>query len=297
MVARPIQRASGNEHSRHAPEGDERSDRRLVVQHQHQRDEQHPARRCERRQAVQRLPEVEAPDASPGLAVEAETPQRREPVRRQEDEEQDVDSRVPLERSAEAFEEGDIVEASWPATRPAARRAPARRCRQRRSPTTRSLVGRRVRPRRRLRRSVCSRRVAPLLLRACRLSCLLYRQHLREAQGEDSKPRRESRRPAAPCRSPLTSPRPARWLFCARRPTRIDSAAPKTYPARGATERAGRSAPAGAARGRLSLQDDVDGFDSRRTATLGGDERRVEPHRALGHLELLRQLRREPAAG
>ena len=70
------------------PEGDQRDDRRLVAEREHQDDEQHPARGRERGQAGQPLAEVEAADAAPRLAVEAEGPQRREPVGRQEDEEQ-----------------------------------------------------------------------------------------------------------------------------------------------------------------------------------------------------------------
>ena len=82
--ADPARRAGRQD--RHDPVGDQRDDRRLGPEREHEDDEQHPARRRQRGEAGQTLAEVEAADAARRLAVQAVDPERREQVGRQQDE-------------------------------------------------------------------------------------------------------------------------------------------------------------------------------------------------------------------
>ena len=77
---------------------------------EHQDDEQQPARGRQRGEAGHPLAEVEAADAAPGLAVEAEGPERREPVGRQEGEEHHAARGIALERAVQLLDQRDVVE-------------------------------------------------------------------------------------------------------------------------------------------------------------------------------------------
>ena len=82
----------------------------MTAEREHQGDEQQPTRRCQRGEAGHPLAEVVPADAAPWLPVQAEGPQRREPVGRKQGEDQHSDRRVALEWTLQLPEQRNAVE-------------------------------------------------------------------------------------------------------------------------------------------------------------------------------------------
>ena len=108
----PADPAGQRDHQdRDEPVGDQGRDRRLGPKLEHEHDEEHPAGGGERGQAGEALAEVEAADAARRLPVQAVDPQRGHEVRRQQDQDDEADLGIAVERTVELVEQRQVVEA------------------------------------------------------------------------------------------------------------------------------------------------------------------------------------------
>ena len=92
------------------PEGDEHRHRSLGSLDQHGDDEQHPARGRQGREAPQRVGEVHAADAAPGLPIEAERPHGDDPVRGEKQKEECATMRTLVERREDPMHQGSVAQ-------------------------------------------------------------------------------------------------------------------------------------------------------------------------------------------